>query len=145
MPTTQPKKIGGVALAAALVVAALAVVAAPTAAAGSGDCSNAKTLTFDQQESDSLQRPTDTRDKWVVDVPDRPSTVQLDVDLTSGDPIDVELYEENGSSCDLVGSENVVSGPEFEGLSDDQKYWPHVVFNSTTGTQADYTIIMEDD
>lgn len=157
MPTNTTKRIGAVAL-VAMLAAALVAATAPGAMARHGEdhpvvpggqesnnCTAEFTLPFDSKQSESLSRPDDPVDTWVVDVGDRPGTVQLDVDRTSGDGMIAQLYEKDGSCNQVQDNETVGDPVEFDGLADNQKYWAHVELNKTTDTQADYTIIMEDD
>lgn len=147
MPTNTDRKLGALGLAAALMTTALVLAAAPTIA-GHEDCHGEFTLVFDEEDSGDLNRALgDTVDTWVVDVPNRPGDVQLDVDETGiSDPLEVSIFEKVNGNCQEAQDSpvEVVANPEFEGLADDQRYWIHVLLKDGSDV-GEYSIIMEDD
>lgn len=147
MPTDLRKRIGGVALAVALLATGIAAGIAPAAtAASSNDCKADFTLTFGQRENGTLDRATgNVEEIWVVNVPalSNPDTARLDVDEEGvSDELRYDFYEKPSSCQKITEDGDVIGTFEEDDQDDDQKYWIHVELKDNSNV-GDYSVLME--
>lgn len=144
-PTT--KKLGAVALAAAVLTIGFATVVSPPAQAAAADCNEERSQDFGAWGEGTLSASVDSKDIVKIVAPDLSSPHDITLEVTengTSDPLVFELwYLDANSVCKQESSDDVVSGFEVTSLTEDREYFVHVALDDDELT-GDYALRMFD-